>query len=202
MGVNGMTEPRWADASGLVDHVAAEMQVGGVFALPGGSTPLPYFADIAALPLGWDRVTLIPGDERQVPHDDPLSNFGALSRAFAETDAVLTPLSEGMAVPPLDLVWLGVGMDGHVASIFPSVNPARDVETGVIAVTPDPLPAEAPVPRLSLSLATMAAADKIVLLIKGDAKRRALDAALSGGTLPVARLLRMAQGTVTIFWSA
>lgn len=197
-----MTEPRWADASGLVDHVAAEMQVGGVFALPGGATPLPYFAEIAALPLGWDRVTLMPGDERCVPHDDPLSNFGALQLAFASTDAVLTPLGEGLAIPPLDLVWLGVGMDGHVASIFPNVDPARDVETGVIAVTPDPLPPEAPVPRLSLSLGTIAAADHLVLLIKGDAKRRALDAALAGGTLPVARLLRMARGTVTIFWSA
>lgn len=197
-----MTDVRWADAAGLVDHVAAEMQVGGVFALPGGVTPLSYLAELAALPLGWDRVTLLPGDERCVPHDDPLSNFGALSRAFADTDAVLLPLSEGLAVPPLDLVWLGVGMDGHVASIFPNVDTARDVETGVIAVTPDPLPPEAPVPRLSLSLATLAAADHLVLLIQGDAKRRALEAALAGGTLPVARLLRAARGTVTIFVAA
>jgi len=137
-----------------------------------------------------------------VPHDDPLSNFGALRRAFECTDAVLQPLDAAMVVPPLDLVWLGVGMDGHVASIFPSVDPARDAETGVIAVTPDPLPPEAPVPRLSLSLETMAAADHLVLLIRGDAKRRALDAALAGGTLPVARLLRAARGAVTIFWSA
>lgn len=196
-----MTDVRWASSAGLVDHVAAEMQVGGIFALPGGATPLPYLAELAALPLGWDRVTLLPGDERCVPHDDPLSNFGALSRAFADTDAVLLPLSEGLAVPPLDLVWLGVGMDGHVASIFPNVDTARDVETGVIAVTPDPLPPEAPVPRLSLSLATLAAADHLVLLIQGDAKRRALEAALAGGTLPVARLLRVARGAVTIFWS-
>ena len=196
-----MTEPRWADAAGLVDHVAAEMQVGGVFALPGGATPLPYLAELAALPLGWDRVTLLPGDERLVPYDDALSNFGALRRAFGDTDAVLLPLSEGMAVPLLDLVWLGVGMDGHVASIFPSLDPECDAETGVIALTPDPLPPEAPVPRLSLSLATIATADEIVLLIKGDAKRRALEAALAGGTLPVARLLRAARGPMTIFWS-
>lgn len=196
-----MTELRWADAGGLVDHVAAEMQVGGVFALPGGTTPLPYFAELAALPLGWDRVTLLPGDERCVPHDDALSNFGALQRAFADTDAVLMPLTEGLALPPLDLVWLGVGMDGHVASIFPSVDPAHDADTGVIAVTPDPLPPEAPVLRLSLSLGTIAAADQIVLLIKGAEKRRAVEAALAGGTLPVARLIAMARGTVTIFWS-
>ena len=194
-----MTDVRWADADELVDHVAAEMQVGGVFALPGGATPLPYLAELAALPLGWDRVTLLPGDERCVPHDDPLSNFGALSRAFADTDAVLLPLSEGLAIPPLDLVWLGVGMDGHVVSIFPNVDPARDAETGVIALTPDPLPPEAPVPRLSLTLATIAAADHLVLLIKGDAKRRAVEAALAGGELPVVRLLRAARGAVTIF---
>ena len=194
-----MTDVRWTDAAGLVDHVAAEMQVGGVFALPGGVTPLSYLAELAALPLGWDRVTLLPGDERCVPHDDPLSNFGALSRAFADTDAVLLPLSEELTVPPLDLVWLGVGMDGHVASIFPNVDPARDIEAGVIALTPDPLPPEAPVPRLSLTLATIAAADHLVLLIKGDAKRRAVEAALAGGELPVARLLRAARGAVTIF---
>ena len=197
-----MTEPHWADADGLVDHVGVAMRAGGVFALPGGATPLPYFAELAALQIEWDRVTLLPGDERQVPYDDGLSNFGALRGAFGATGAALLPLSEDMAVPPLDLVWLGVGMDGHIASIFPSLDPARDAETNIIALTPDPLPPEAPVDRLTLSMATIASAREIVLLIKGAAKRAAVEAALAGGTLPVARLLRVTRRPVTIFWSA
>ncbi len=70
----------------------------------------------------------------------------------------------------------------------------------MIAVTPDPLPPEAPFPRLTLTLAALAASDDIILVVRGAAKRDLLAAAARGeNDLPVARLLRLAP--VTAFWS-
>lgn len=199
-----MTEPRWAadgsDAA-VAAHIAAVVAQGDrILAFPGGTTPAPIFALLAALDLS--RTTILPGDERRVPVDHPASNFGALQRAFGATRARLLPLTTGMQVPPLDLVWLGVGPDGHVASIFPNVAASRDTEVGVIAVTPDPLPPEAPFTRLTLSLASLASAAEIILVIRGEAKRRVVEGAITADDLPVARLVRAARGAVTIFWSA
>lgn len=198
-----MTE--WAaDGSdaGVVARVAAALSAPGPVALclPGGSTPRPIFATLAALRLPWDKVTILPGDERQVPHDHPASNVGALRAAFGATGATVEPLSLVLPLPRFRLVWVGVGDDGHIASLFPGSDPDPAAAPGVIEVVPDPLPPEAPFPRLTLTLAALADADAVIVVARGAAKRRVLEAALAGADLPVARLFAMAP--VMVYWSA
>ncbi|MGI4879757.1 MAG: 6-phosphogluconolactonase [Janthinobacterium lividum] len=200
-----MTELRWAadgsDAA-VVEAVAAVVARPGpvMLCLPGGTTPAPIFAALAAMLLPWDKVTIMPGDERHVPHDHPASNVGQLRAAFGATGATIEPLSPDLPLPRFDLVWLGMGGDGHVASLFPNTDPDPGAPAAVIEVTPDPLPPEAPFDRLTLNLAAIATSATIMLVIRGAAKRSLLEAAAAGSNdLPVARLLKLAP--VTAFWS-
>jgi len=169
-------------------------------ALSGGTTPGPLYARLAAAPyrhlIDWSRVRVFWCDERCVPPDDPASNYrlvaetllGDLPRmpevhrvpgelparlaasAYArELAAVL-----GGAVPWFDLVLLGVGGDGHVASLFPGT-PELTASRAVVA-TRSPLP---PHPRVSLSLRTINAAHDVVFLVHGASKAGIVAAVLA-----------------------
>ncbi len=171
--------------------------------MPGGSTPGPILAALAERKdIGWVDVAVWLTDDRCVPTDHAASNFGLLERSLAATGAALVPLEAGATPPPFDLVWLGMGADGHIASLFPNTDPVADGALEVVQLTPDPLPPEAPFDRLSLTLSALVRARHIMLVLKGADKRKVLDDALSGANdLPIARLLKAAQAPVTIFWS-
>jgi 6-phosphogluconolactonase len=200
-----MADLLWAaDGSdaGVVAHVAAVVAQPGLvkLCLPGGVTPRPIFATLAAMLLPWNKTTIVPGDEREVPHDHPSSNVGQLRAAFGATGATIQPLSMRLPLPRFDLVWLGMGSDGHVASLFPDTNFDRTAAAAVVVVTPDPLPPEALFARLTLTLAALTNSNEVILVIRGDGKRALLEAAARGDdNLPVARLLALA--AVTVFWS-
>ncbi len=197
-----------ADDTSVADHIAAILTRPGPkrLAVPGGSTPIPIFADLSARELDWRGAQLMLTDDRQVPIDHPASNQAKLEAAFANSDAAIHPLSPGMATQPFDLVWIGMGADGHFASIFPEMDADADALSGppqVVETTPQPLPAEAPFARLSLNMAAITASDEIMLVVRGAAKREVLEAAIAGDNdLPIARLLKQASCPVTIFWSA
>ncbi len=200
-----MIRPVWAADGGdaaVVARVAELVRRPGMktLSVPGGTTPGPILTTLAALPLPWHTVTLLPGDERVVPETHRASNVGFLRHVFGATAAKVVPLAAGMVLPHLDLAWVGVGDDGHIASLFPANEPGPAAPAGVVAVTPDPLPATAPFTRLTLTLAALAAAERIIVVARGAAKRQVLDAAIAGADLPVARLFGMAP--VTIYWSA
>jgi hypothetical protein len=77
------------------------------------------------------------------------------------------------AVPPhFALSWLGMGADGHVASLFPNTDPRIDDPAPVRRITPDPLPPEAPFDRLTLTLPALLSSDALVFVIRGAEKRR------------------------------
>lgn len=203
-----MTELLWAP-DGSDDAVAARVEAAvkdrreARLALPGGSTPAAVYARLTSRSADWSHVDIWPTDDRIVPAGHAASNSGMLRRAFAATGARIHPLGEGASTPHFDLVWLGMGADGHVASLFPNTDPSAAAPAGVIRVTPDPLPAEAPYARLTLTLAALVAADVIILVVRGDAKRELLVAAAAGkNDLPIARLLAAAPISVTAFWAA
>ena len=191
-------------------------------ALSGGKTPVPILERLAALPLPWSQVTVLPSDDRIVAISDPLSNAGMLVRVFARSGARVVPLVGEVAERheagrradallqrlawPLDLVWLGMGTDGHTASIFagPDLEQALTPAAGVraVGVHPEPLPPEAPVDRVTLTRPAIAEARRCIVVIDGAAKRSLLERATGEGAqsaLPVGRVLAGCLHPVTIY---
>ncbi len=205
--MNDFAHVRWADdgsAHAVADHVerAVADKPAPIVAVPGGSTPIAIFDELARRGLDWAGVTLMLTDDRQVPLDHPASNQAKLEGAFCATAANIIPLEAGMDVPPLDLCWLGMGADGHIASLFPKMQAQSADRAAVIRTTPEPLPSEAPFPRLSMNMAALAAARDIILVARGTDKKAVLDNALAGrNDLPVARLLQQTRSPLTIYWS-
>lgn len=179
-------------------------------ALSGGSTPRRLYSLLLDRPLPWERLRLFLGDERAVPSDHPDSNYrmvretllsGPVLRpeqvhrwptelgpdAAAAVYAGLLALEFAGDLPRFDLVLLGMGEDGHTASLFPG-SPA-------LAVTDRPTAAN-PVGgekgwRLTLTFPVLNASRHVLFLVSGASKAPALERVLSGADLPAARV----QGT-------
>ncbi|WP_225206167.1 6-phosphogluconolactonase [Novosphingobium huizhouense] len=205
-----MTEPahvRWAepgDAAAVADRIAAELVKSGEkrIAFTGGSTPIKVLALLKDRPLDWSKVTIALTDDRRVPDDHPASNFGKIHAALGRSGAKFERLEEGMAVAPFDLVWLGMGEDGHVASLFPHMVALVRPGPSVIATTPIPLPPEAPFERLSLNKRALKATKEIILVVTGASKKALIERVLKGDDrFPVADFLRGFGPPVTIYWS-
>lgn len=191
-----------AIAAWIARALADALAGGGPVAItvPGGSTPFPILARLADEALDWRRITVFPNDDRVVSEDHPASNTGRIRALLAPAGARVVTLSETAAVPRFALAWLGMGEDGHVASLFPNTDPRADDPVLVRRLIPDPLPPEAPFDRISLTLPALLASDRVMFVIRGAAKRRVFeDAARGGNDLPVARLLAVARQPVTCF---
>ncbi|MCJ2180525.1 6-phosphogluconolactonase [Novosphingobium album (ex Hu et al. 2023)] len=168
--------------------------------VPGGSTPFPIFDLLANEDLPWERISIWPGDDRIVEEDHPASNVGKIRARLEPVGAQIVPLAEDARPPHFAIAWLGMGDDGHVASLFPNTDPKADDPHPVRRLTPDPLPPGAPFDRLSLTLPALTDSDEIMFVIRGADKRAVFDAAVKGeNDLPVARLLRAARHKVTCF---
>lgn len=184
---------RLADALATTDGEVA-------ITIPGGSTPFPILAELAGLGLDWSRITIWPGDDRIVAEDHPASNVGRIRAALEPLGARVAALEEGLDPPHFALAWLGMGTDGHIASLFPNTDPRADDPLRLRRLVPDPLPPEAPFHRLSLTIPALLDSDALVFVIRGAEKRALFEAALAGEhDLPVARLLAAADQAVTCF---
>ncbi|TXH64678.1 MAG: 6-phosphogluconolactonase [Thermomonas sp.] len=210
-----------AQVAGLFDALcndAIDARGRAWLALAGGRTPLPIYARLAASAQA-GRILAIPTDERCVPHDHPACNLRALREAFSGSTVSTLALTGEDGAPDLsaltahpqdfDAVLLGMGADGHFASLFPGAANLADglaLDSGIdaIATLPDPLPPEAPFARISLSLPRLLRAREIHLVVTGEAKRRVLRQAQqqdAGSGLPIAALLHARTRSVQIHWS-
>ncbi|MCE5273390.1 6-phosphogluconolactonase [bacterium] len=170
--------------------------------LAGGGTPRTLYETLSVTPFSesmpWDKTLVLWGDERCVPPEDPESNYGLardallgrvpvpesnllrlrgevrpVERAAAEYESHLRAVFPGQDPPGFDLLLLGIGADGHVASLFPN-SPLLNEKNGWVH------PAEAPVgyptkERLTLSLPLVNAARCVLVLAAGAGKRAVLE---------------------------
>ena len=234
-----MTEIEWwdyDDAGELADAVAGDVgfviesaldaRGSAVVALAGGKTPLPAYAKLAKAKLDWKKVTIVPTDERVVPLGDALSNVTALAKIFLPLGARVLPVvpqapgdykAAGRSADallqdlhwPLDLVLLGVGADGHTASIFPGPDYDEALsgprERRALGVMPEPMPEDAPVARVTLSRAGIASAKALMIAATGAGKRRVIEDAIregAGSPYPIGRVLADVELPVDIHWTA
>ena len=208
---------------GFIVDSAVEARGASLIALPGGRTGPAIYPKLAAQQVPWKSVTIIPTDERLVPMDDERSNVRQLARTFLPAGARVIPIAadipdyklagnsadarlQDLPWPP-DLVWLGVGEDGHAASIFagPDLQDALDAPRArrAVGVMPDPLPDDAPVPRVTLTRAAILSARTVLIAITGEKKREMLERAIADGhssKLPIGRVLAEAEQPIDIHW--
>ena len=211
---------------GFIIDAALDARGSAIIALPGGTTPRAALALLAKQSRKWRDVTIVPTDDRIVEVTSDLSNVAMLAKLFLPLGARVVPLTGATAADyrmsgkaadarlqdlpwPLDLVWLGMGEDGHTASIFPgpdldeALNGPR--ERRALGVMPDPLPPEAPVARVTLSKAAILSARSLTIAITGQAKRDVLERAIADGALsqvPIGRVLADSDLAVDIHWSS
>ena len=233
-----MIEAEWwehDDAEAFAEAVAGDIAFiiesaldarnGAVIGLSGGNTPVKAYEKLATMKLDWKRVTIFPVDDRLVAMDSPLSNVAMLAKIFLPKGGRVMPLgadnpdykAAGNAADarlqdlhwPPDLVVLGVGGDGHTASIFPG----PDLEAALtapktrraIGVMPDPLPPEAPVARVTMTRAAILSAKALMLCLTGDAKRAIVEQAIedgAGSKVPIGQVLAEAEQPIDIHWTA
>ena len=162
-------------------------------ALTGGSTPRPVYERLSELELDWPSWHVWWSDERLVPPDDPESNErvareALLSRVPVPEEQIHPLRSLEVQLPErFDLVLLGLGHDGHTASLYPG-HEAELADPGPLVEVPVPGLAP-PHPRLSFSLAYLNAQPLLALLVSGEEKRDVLFRVLAGDeSLPAGRL--------------
>lgn len=202
-----------ADAVARAAHDTLRQRDRFTLALSGGSTPRTLFDLFRSLDIDWHRTHIFWADERCVPPDDPASNYRMAARRFltridipelnihrvhgevrpyeaaaaayaGELESVL-----GRGTPQLDVVLLGMGPDGHTASLFPG-SPALDAREPVVAVeAPEGID---PAHRITLTLHVLNASRRVFFLVAGaekrDALRRAFEAADAAEPVPAGRV--------------
>jgi 6-phosphogluconolactonase len=202
-----------AEAARLVaERLAEQARAGGSIVLTGGSTPRHAYEVAAEIEDDWSRVELWWGDERCVPPGDERSNYGMAKAALLDRldgepaaihriqgelgrDAAVAEYKQELeGVGDFDLVLLGLGPDGHVASLFPNF-PTLDV-TGRDVVG-SPAGHEPFVDRISMTLPRLGATAELLFLVAGEEKADAVARAFGGkpSHATPGSLARSAEGT-------
>lgn len=191
----------------------------------GGSTPAPLYRALAVADVDWTRVTVTLADERWVDPGSDASNEALVRGTLLAGGARFVPLktaaataAEGApeanaaqeAIPlPYDVTVLGMGGDGHTASLFPHADglaEALRADQGrrLMALTPKELPGHAPFARMTMTLPALLASRRITVMISGAEKRAVFERALAGSDvfdMPIRAILHQAETPVDVHWA-
>lgn len=202
-----------ASAGWTAERIAVAVRSRGrcFLALAGGETPRGCYQRLAAAPfkdeLPWPQVYVYWSDERRVPLDDPSSNFAMAKAALLDHVPIppehifplvgdpATALSEvptgSAGMPRFDVIHLGLGEDGHTASLFPGKPPLGERVAPVCAVDDAPKP---PPERLTFTLPVLNAARAVLFMVQGAGKRDALARVLRRDPVLPASLVQPVDG--------
>lgn len=206
----------------LKNGIAARGAAG--LAVSGGRSPVRFFHELAGQVLAWEKISITLVDERWVPTDSEDSNEHLVRQHLLQADAVsaqFVPLKTAAVSPelalyereaaisqmpwPLDAIVLGMGEDGHTASLFPGAEAlpmAIDVQQSALLAAIDPPHAKHR--RISLTLRALLHARNLTLLIQNPRKRAIYQRARDGADvmrLPIAGVLAQRDVPVEVFWS-
>lgn len=192
----------------------------------GGKTPCGLFHCLTQQNIGWDKVVITLADERWVDADNDASNEKLVREHLLQgyaAKAAFVGLKNGRATPfegatevgsvikqqvpaPFDVLILGMGEDGHTASLFPraeNLQPGLDMQSGQTCVGMTPL--TAPIDRITLTLPALLNSRQIYLHLVGQSKRNVYQQAQSGTDvteMPVRAVLQQSQTPVEVVWAA
>jgi 6-phosphogluconolactonase len=196
----------------VAERLAEAARAGGHVVLTGGSTPRQAYEMASLYEPDWTRVELWWGDERCVPPDDERSNYGMAKKALldrvttGEVHRIRGELGrdEGAklyaqelgSLERFDLLLLGLGGDGHVASLFPNEPTLGETERAVVGAEAKLEPF---VDRITLTLPVLRRARAIVFLVSGESKAEAVQRAFAGEPTrdTPGSLVRATHGTTT-----
>ncbi len=176
-------------------------------ALSGGNSPLPIYKKLATTNLDWEKINFFIVDERCVPNSDPQSNYGNIkkhlfdyipSRNFPIVDSkssyydlankyeaqIREHLKVVNGLPQFDLLILGMGLDGHTASLFPVTKALNENEKLVVL---NDIP-QLQVKRITMTYPLILNSNKIVLIAKGEHKKKLLDT-ISENDYPISQIM-------------
>lgn len=201
---------------------AIEARGEAVFVVSGGRTPLPLFRTLANTDLDWSKVTITLADDRYLPDDAPDSNERLVKSAllqnkaaaakfislYAAADnaeaAVPALLSRVRDLPRFDVVILGMGEDGHTASLFPC---SKELAAGLADNAADLLatnPTTAPYQRISFSKPRLAQGRAIYLHLVGSKKLQVLQQAAAGtdvAAMPIRAFIQLTDPELSVMYA-
>lgn len=215
----------WAIAVAVTSQLRRELELKprARLLVSGGTTPAPVFRALSQAPLEWDRIDIALVDERWLRPDDPDSNahlvrehllrghasaarFETLTRPGRSIEAAVADANLHARHPP-GIVLLGMGEDGHVASLFPQMrdlDAALHSDTPYVAVDASGCPGAGPwLRRISLTPAGLAPAHTRLLLLRGSNKRSVFERALEGDDpceMPVRVAFNTAGAALQVHW--
>lgn len=226
--MENLFDSREAAAIAAAERIAAALarrldaQGEASLVVSGGTSPAGVFAELARTPLAWPDVHVILSDERWVPADHEDSNEKlvreTLLAGHAQDASLLTVYRAGVTVEerchelndelrqapfPFACALLGMGEDGHFASLFPdaqNLEEGLDVDSSELCIPVST--AASPHPRVSLTLSALSRSDEILLLMFGDSKREVYEATKQAANgYPVSHLLRQKRAPVYVYWA-